>query len=531
MSIDKLKTFRVKSPDTIIKGDLYAGATLTPLAHLNLLNTKVSEIIDEVNTLSLEGYKDVIDCSANPDYPAGEKDWYWRVSVAGKIGGASGIDVEVGDQIICIATSAGGDEATVGTSYMIIERNIQVGPNPTPVARNNNPIIGANPINTNIDVLDAAIGITPTGLNHISNSATVNANISTLDIKVGANLTPIVRTNNPTIAANSIHANLSALDGAIGLTPTSVNYVVAANAVNANLSTLDGQANLQAVETGGGTFAELVTAPGAGDLTIRARVIGTTGNTFGFQLVDTGGVAGTVTWDAVKKNLIVEIDDGVTTDDEVAYAVNNDYFANKLFYVTSGSTGAVAVQGAPIALTGGTNTSVFTTEDNSVLSAATFALYERAATIYNGLQIVADAVNILNQRDIHSITHEHIIKHELMAVAVYDFAIHGTSRTAIDITNVAVLPDNAIITETLFDIITDFNSTSTSTTVKFLVPTDGDLTTAATIVADGTNAGVYKEATVLPFKLTDDRKIQIYFDTNDITAGKAKIFVKYVVSE
>ena len=69
-------------------------------------------------------YQGVINCSTNPNYPAGTKNMFWRVSVAGKIGGASGIDVEVNDKIVCIADNAGGTEAAVGSSFVIMQGNI-----------------------------------------------------------------------------------------------------------------------------------------------------------------------------------------------------------------------------------------------------------------------------------------------------------------------------------------------------------------------------------------------------------------------
>jgi hypothetical protein len=69
-------------------------------------------------------YKGGIDCSANPNYPAGEIGWTWKVTVAGKIGGASGTVVEAGDTIICSENNSGGTEATVGSKFTIIQGNI-----------------------------------------------------------------------------------------------------------------------------------------------------------------------------------------------------------------------------------------------------------------------------------------------------------------------------------------------------------------------------------------------------------------------
>lgn len=70
-------------------------------------------------------FKGVIDCSTNPNYPAADRGWTYRVSVAGKIGGASGVDVEQGDILICLTDgSAAGDQATVGANWSIIQTNI-----------------------------------------------------------------------------------------------------------------------------------------------------------------------------------------------------------------------------------------------------------------------------------------------------------------------------------------------------------------------------------------------------------------------
>lgn len=77
-------------------------------------------------------YKGVIDCSANPNYPAASAGWTYKVSVAGKIGGASGVVVEVGDTLTCIVDgSAAGNQATVGANWIAVQTNIDgavVGP-------------------------------------------------------------------------------------------------------------------------------------------------------------------------------------------------------------------------------------------------------------------------------------------------------------------------------------------------------------------------------------------------------------------
>jgi len=77
-------------------------------------------------------FKGVIDCSANPNYPAADAGNLYKVSVAGKIGGASGPNVEAGDTLYCITDStASGTHAGVGSNWVITQVNIDgavVGP-------------------------------------------------------------------------------------------------------------------------------------------------------------------------------------------------------------------------------------------------------------------------------------------------------------------------------------------------------------------------------------------------------------------
>lgn len=71
-------------------------------------------------------YKGVIDASANPNYPAGNKGDTYKVSVAGKVGGASGVNVQVGDMVICTTDgSSAGDQATVGSNWNVIQSNVE----------------------------------------------------------------------------------------------------------------------------------------------------------------------------------------------------------------------------------------------------------------------------------------------------------------------------------------------------------------------------------------------------------------------
>lgn len=69
-------------------------------------------------------YKGAIDASTNPNYPAATQGETWAISVAGRIGGASGVVVEIGDVIVCKTTAVTGNHATVGASWTILQSNI-----------------------------------------------------------------------------------------------------------------------------------------------------------------------------------------------------------------------------------------------------------------------------------------------------------------------------------------------------------------------------------------------------------------------
>jgi hypothetical protein len=77
-------------------------------------------------------FKGVIDASTNPNYPAANAGDTYRVSVAGKIGGAAGPNVEVGDVIMALVDGiVTGTHAAVGASWNIQQANIDgavVGP-------------------------------------------------------------------------------------------------------------------------------------------------------------------------------------------------------------------------------------------------------------------------------------------------------------------------------------------------------------------------------------------------------------------
>lgn len=83
----------------------------------------VKTYVDAIVTGLLD-LKGSTDCSANPNYPAASKGDAYVVSVAGKIGGASGMNVDVGDVFFAKADNAGGTQAAVGANWTILEHNL-----------------------------------------------------------------------------------------------------------------------------------------------------------------------------------------------------------------------------------------------------------------------------------------------------------------------------------------------------------------------------------------------------------------------
>lgn len=85
-----------------------------------------SDVASQI-TAALAGYlsfEGVIDASSNPNYPAASKGDTYKISVAGKVGGASGTTVDVGDMVTASADNAGGTQASVGSSWFITQANL-----------------------------------------------------------------------------------------------------------------------------------------------------------------------------------------------------------------------------------------------------------------------------------------------------------------------------------------------------------------------------------------------------------------------
>lgn len=110
-----------------------AGGTKLNAAALEDMETRLGAYVDSLaGAIDALVFKGSLDCSSNPNYPAADAGHVYRVSVAGKIGGGSGTNVEIGDLLICLVDGApAGTQATVGSNWVIEQSNIDgavVGP-------------------------------------------------------------------------------------------------------------------------------------------------------------------------------------------------------------------------------------------------------------------------------------------------------------------------------------------------------------------------------------------------------------------
>jgi hypothetical protein len=100
--------------------DITSGTVAEARIHADL--ARDSEVSAAVT--GLLDFKGSTNASANPNYPAASKGDAYVISAAGKVGGASGVAVDVGDVYVASADNAGGTQASVGTSWFVLEHNL-----------------------------------------------------------------------------------------------------------------------------------------------------------------------------------------------------------------------------------------------------------------------------------------------------------------------------------------------------------------------------------------------------------------------
>lgn len=113
--------------------------------------------------------------------------------------------------------------------------------------------------------------------------------------------------------------------------------------------------------------------------------------------------------------------------------------------------------------------------------------------------------------------------------AVYDFSVQGgtVGNHSLGVN----LPNKAVVTEVVRDIITTADSVSHTGTIQLGVPTDGFLEQSA-LTCDGSDMGQASTGgTALPKKTTAVRALSVTIATNNLTAGRIRWFVRYYISE
>jgi hypothetical protein len=161
------------------------GANTTQIATTAFVTAAVAAAV--TGLLEFQGNTD---CSANPNYPAASKGDLYYVSVAGKIGGAAGKSVDIGDAYIAKADNAGGTEASVGASWFVLEHNLAGA------------LLGANNLS---DVANPATARSNIGANDAANLTTGNVPTAQMQTNVAAAI-------NAAAAATLNNANII-LDG------------------------------------------------------------------------------------------------------------------------------------------------------------------------------------------------------------------------------------------------------------------------------------------------------------------------------
>lgn len=128
-SQDKLHSeFALKAP---LESPALTGTPTAPTAAATENSTQIATtafVTDRIAHLNLFSYKgDVTNANTNPNYPAADAgDVYIITTNIGRIGGASGPVVEIGDTLLCLSDDTpSGDHATVGANWVIGQVNLQ----------------------------------------------------------------------------------------------------------------------------------------------------------------------------------------------------------------------------------------------------------------------------------------------------------------------------------------------------------------------------------------------------------------------
>ncbi|RLC09883.1 MAG: hypothetical protein DRI24_21115 [Deltaproteobacteria bacterium] len=187
------------TPDTLVLRDVNGDSSHNNLTVAEeLIINKAIDGTTSVNAAVTKAYVDnlvtsgikflgTIDCSVNPDYPAAVTGDAWVAQPGGRIGGAAGPEVDQGDWIVCINDNAGGDEATVGVDWDIVQTNV-TDATETVTGK----VRLATQAEVNAGVLDTALSITPLKLQTKLDALPFGASKYAIDLGDGASTSFVV---------------------------------------------------------------------------------------------------------------------------------------------------------------------------------------------------------------------------------------------------------------------------------------------------------------------------------------------------
>lgn len=104
---------------------LDTDGTLAANSDVKVATQKAVKTYVDTKITGLLEYRGAFSAAANPNYPGANAGDSYLISAAGKVGGASGKSVDAGDFIVAIAYNVGGTEASVGTSWTVLEHNLE----------------------------------------------------------------------------------------------------------------------------------------------------------------------------------------------------------------------------------------------------------------------------------------------------------------------------------------------------------------------------------------------------------------------
>ena len=171
---------------------LDTDGTLAANSDTRIPSQKAVKTFVSAQVAGLLDFKGSTDCSANPNYPAALKGDAYIVSVAGKIGGASGTAVDAGDIYIASADNAGGTQAAVGASWFSLEHNgvFATGTGNLLIANNLSDLASAATARTNLGVRAATPSVPS-----VASAATVTPTFADDQVNVTAQAAALALAN------------------------------------------------------------------------------------------------------------------------------------------------------------------------------------------------------------------------------------------------------------------------------------------------------------------------------------------------